>query len=705
MQSATQLSDAKSSRKLSDGSATKPAIGSARSPILSLVATLLEETEPRTPDQWADAHRKLPAGDSDPGEYRSARTPYVIGPSRAAVSGLWMHVFSVMFSQGGKTSLALNCIGHRLYDDPAPCLIIEPTKQLCTGPIHNKIDQMLRHCPDLWDLTLQGKAYTTTRKTVSGVSLRSAWAGSNTELAADSACFVVVDEIDRCNEHMSSEGGVLPRADARHSSYDDGITLGISSPTKGNVSVYIHPITGLEHWAHAEPEQVPSASWRYWQDGTAHEWCWPCPDCREYWVPRFKWIKWESSDQPHSTTPAEALRTGRYLCPHCGVLIESGAKDWMNARGVYVCPGQRPLAHADDDWCAWIADYTAEPAFKPRRGGEHVHEVEFGDYLPPELCHATDASFWVSGLANFGAKRTAGALAADYVRAVRTGDEEEIQSFINTGLGECFHFGGDAPPASAVENRKAPYVLGEIPVGVWRVFLTIDPGKRITRYVFRGWGAPTTEGSTLFESWLLDRGEIAYDVTDARLWEEVEALMERRFGGRKVELTAIDSGSFTSDVYEFCNRHPRRAIPTKGQPQGDRLFWPAVIDYRPSGRRSAFSIRLWHVNASQTKAWVHARIGSPTPEQAAWHLPSDIDEDYCEQLLNEEQATKPSGKVVWLRTGPNHFLDCEAMQRFLSLHLKTRLRRPPAASDDKGAAPRGSVFPQLQNARSKDPYG
>jgi phage terminase large subunit GpA-like protein len=566
-----------------------------------------------------------------------------------------------MGSQMGKTAGLLNVIGHKLDDDPAPILYIGPTKSNVDGVIEPQIAQMLRSAPSLWSKTLHGRKAQKLIKRVSGVTLRLAWAGSATELASQPAHTVLVDEVDRMAP-IPGEGDPVSLAEARIATYPDGRLIITSTPTEGNVSAIRHPKTGVEHWDVAEPEDLSSAVWRLWQEGTRHEWAVPCPDCDTYFVPRFKLLTW-----PEGCTPKRALKEARLTCPSCGTLITDEHRSRMNARGHYLAPGQ------------WV------------EGGRVM-----GD--PPE---SETASFWASGV--MSPWMTWGQRAAAWLRASRSGDPERVRTTINTAFGELYRVGADAPAWESVRDLAGGYASGSVPTGVKVLTCGVDVQKDRLIYVVRGWGGHRAE------SWLIEAGEFWGETEREDIWDEqLGALLEREFDGRRLRRMAIDSGYRPGDkwkkpdhlVYRFARMHQDRVMATKGHDSQSKPLAPSLIDVTVRGRLIKHGLQLWHLDSDYFKSWVHTRLQWPTDQPGAWHVPQDVTDDYCQQVTAEARVVKPSGRVAWVRLRKdNHFLDCEALNvaaaHALGIH---RMKDPPASPEgpppgSAGPAPVSTVEP------------
>lgn len=563
-----------------------------------------------------------------------------------------------MGSQMGKTDAALDLIGHRLYQAPAPILYVGPNKQFLTEQFEPRVMALLDEAPTLAAKVSRGKRMTKTRKTIAGVPLRLAHAGSSTALKSDPAAFAIVDEYDEMLANVKNQGDPLGLVEARGDTYVDFVALISSTTSRGTVDIERDPESGLEFWKMAKPDDVESPIWKLWQTGTCYHWAWPCPHCARYFIPRFRLLQW-----PKGSSAAEAKRDAYMTCGHddCGGIIEEKHKADMNARGVFVAPGQS----IDAD-----GTVVGEPPF------------------------STTCSFWVSGLAS--PFRSFGDRAGAYIDAVRTGDRDKQQTAINAGFGELWApGGGDAPEWTEVHRLKMPYKKGGVPDGVVALTAGIDVQKNRLIYVIRGWGARGT-------SWLIDFGELWGETNEPDVWTDLDDLLEQPIAGITIRLTMIDSGFRPNKkdggpehvVYEFCRRHQRNTRPSKGY---DTLKAPVVlskIEVAPAGNAAKYGLELVRINADWCKTWVHERIRWPQDQPGAFHVPEDVSDDYCKQLVSEARMKKPSGGVQWIqRSRDNHYLDCEAMAYaagyLLNVHRISEGAKPRRAVEtDEGEAPK-----------------
>jgi phage terminase large subunit GpA-like protein len=593
------------------------------------------------PTQWTRANRKYPASAARPGPRDPAYTPYVIPYTASIEDPRYETSVFVCASQMGKTDGDLDLIGWRCGTRPRPILYVGPSKDFITDQFEPRLMALLDEAPSLSEKVARGKRSKKTRKVVGGVPIRLAWAGSATQLSSDQAGDIHVDELDRMGTDVAHEGDPLTLVKARGFTYRDRKIMVTSTPKRGQVDVIKDDPSGLEFWKAADALESPI--WKLWQTGTRHHWAWPCPQCGEFFIPRFACLeipKIETTQQGakektfRRPTAAEA-RAGAFLkCPRpdCGGVITESDKAAMNARGVYVAPGQ---SIAPD------GTVTGDPP-----AGRTI-------------------SFWVSGLCSpwvsFGER------AADFIEAVESGDPEKLQAVVNTGFGELYATaGGDAPEETEVSKKRTQslYKLGELPDGAVVLVFAADVQKNRIIWVIRGFGARST-------SWLIDCGTLWGPTTDEDVWTELAQLITKPVCGLPLRIAFIDSGFRPgrpddlplNRIYDFCRRFPRLVWPTKGASRPMRL--PLVvskIEVTTAGKAAKYGLDLVRLDPDHWKSWVHEKVRWPSDQPGAWHLPIDVSDDYCAQIVSEARMRKPSGGASWIRKSrENHFLDCEAM--------------------------------------------
>lgn len=576
-----------------------------------------------TPDQWASENRVYPKTAGRPGPRDPFLTPYAIPFARAALSGQVSRVALVCGAQMGKTETELDMIGTKLDQRPGPILYAGPSKEFVTDQFEPRLDEMFNQAATLSAKFERGKRNKKTQKWVAGVKVRLAHAGSSTALKSDPFALAVVDEYDEMLSNVRGQGDPLGLIEARGDTYADRCIAVSSTPSKGIVEVEIDPETGLAFWKKADPADLESPIWRLWQEGTMHHWAWPCPSCDEYFIPRFTCLSW-----PKNASPAEARRAAHLTCPSCGGVIEDDCKESMNARGVYVAPGQR------------IVD------------GEVVGDL-------PEN---STVSYWVSGLCSPFV--TFGERAERYLKALASGEPDKIQTAVNAGFGELYSVGaGDAPLWSEVGEHKLDYKRGEVPPGVLFLTMGVDVQKMRLVWSIRGWGIKK-------ESWLIDFGEIWGRTEDEDVWFELSALLDRTYDQLPIKAAFVDSGYRPNSpnmpmehrVYDFARRHKSRVHATKGYASRSRPVELSQMDVTISGSKQKYGLELAILDTDFFKSWVHDRIRYPNDLPGAWHVPQDVTEEYCRQVVAEARIKTPSGKIEWKPLSrENHYLDTEAL--------------------------------------------
>lgn len=338
--------------------------------------------------------------------------------------------------------------------------------------------------------------------------------------------------------------------------------------------------------------------------------------------------------------PEDEPRRAYYVCPHCGGVIEDRHKQYMLSRG------------------KWEATASSDGV-----AGFHINEL----YSP-----------WVS----FGDTASA------FVEAKRT--PETLQTWVNTSLGETWVERGEVPTYDKVMQLRADYRMREVPEGVIVLTAGVDVQKDRLYYVVRGFGYEMS-------SWLIEYGTVYGETDQPEVWHRLADVLSTDYSGHRIRQTFIDSGFRPDAVYAFCREHPElHAAPSKGQ---DTLSAPvrmSRVDVTYRGQTIRNGQQLWHVDAGYFKGIVHSRLAWPQDQPGAWHLPSDIPDEYAKQVIAESKIVLPSGKVVWKRHDrENHALDCDvyatAAARMLGID---RIRRPQPVVPEHAKMPTAATTPQ-----------
>ena len=304
-----------------------------------LASRILTPTIRTTPDAWGAANRTYPLSAPVPGPRDPTLTPYMIPFGRAVGARRHRRVVLACAAQCGKSETLLDIVGQRFDQSPVPTLYVGPSKQFLTEQFEPRIMALLDEAPVLASKVARGKRMTKTRKVISGVPLRLAHAGSSTALKSDPFALALTDEADEMMANVKGQGNPLTLIDRRGDTYADFVHAVVSTCSTGRPETETDPVSGLEFWTARDLTSVESTIWLLFLQGTRHHWCWPCPHCDEYFVPRFSCLQ-----IPEDATPASRPEQGVPSLPRAAAARSARTtSDAMNLRGVYAAPGQRVL--------------------------------------------------------------------------------------------------------------------------------------------------------------------------------------------------------------------------------------------------------------------------------------------------------------------------------------------------------------------------
>lgn len=356
--------------------------------------------------------------------------------------------------------------------------------------------------------------------------------------------------------------------------------------------------------------------WKLFEEGTGHVWHLPCPRCRHFFPPALKEFFWDED-------AGRVLRA--YLsCPKCEFEIEDKFRLSMNAEGCYLARGQ-----------------TIEK------------EKIVGDVFPNRT-----ASFWVSGLCS--PWRSYIEAAQTLLDAKRSYEPGRVQAVVNTCFGECWQTRGIAPKWEEVLALAGGYEAGEISPQTKLVTAGVDVQKDCLYYVVRAWGPAG-------ESWTISYGVLFGDTENLEVWEDLRVgILNREFsiltGSFMIRLAAIDAGYRSPAVYMFEKNNPGRVVATKGHEKMASPVRSTKLEVNFKGSSTKTDILLFHFDDFYFKSFLHSKVKHGNAGTGAWHLPRNVTDEFCQQIVAEELITKATGGQMWSKVyRHNHYFDCEKL--------------------------------------------
>lgn len=325
--------------------------------VMDAIARGLEPDPNLTVDAWADEFAQVPkeTGASEPGKYRTSRTPHARRVMQCLSAGHPAKRVVVMgASQMLKTQVGLNFLGETVHQRPKNFLWLVPT-----GKLHKRaaarIDKVIAATPVLRQRFAKPNSRDASNnndiKAYPGGALYLATAGAAANLAELSVTYVMFDEIDRAKDNVGGEGDPRELAETRQTSHErDRKAYYPSSPTiDGESAIQTLFQMGTQEVALAE--------------------CIHCGHAQP--LDFFRLIR---SD--------DGLRA-LYPCEECGGLHEEGDKSRMFARGLWSegVPGdgetwsfqisQMFLPYGWKPWIALMKQYDSAKA-KLEEGSEEA---------------------------------------------------------------------------------------------------------------------------------------------------------------------------------------------------------------------------------------------------------------------------------------------------------------------------------------------
>lgn len=350
------------------------------------------------------------------------------------------------------------------------------------------------------------------------------------------------------------------------------------------------------------PTLKTGAIWREWESCTRQLFFYvPCPHCGRMQRLRFHQLKF-----PKEGSKTERSAAAYYECPYCQGKISDADKNKILQLGQWMNEGE-----------------TEGMRVSPKKTGFALNAI-----YSPWLSFADVAYKWLDA----------------------QGDQEKMQNFVNSWLGEPWEDVGSTAGAQKVLDNRGVYTRGMVPDWAQIITCGVDVQQNCLYYTVDAWG----QGKKIYN---IDHDCIP-GVDFNTLWDVInQTYYDAKGRDWYIDLALIDSGD---QVYDFCYVHNPLTVPVKGSST------PIPARYRVSAIQregsAARGMNLIICDGSYYKTMIYAKINAV---DGSWQVFDGVDQEYCEQITNEHKVFERKngvGSWVWrpkTSGAPNHYLDCE----------------------------------------------
>jgi phage terminase large subunit GpA-like protein len=554
-----------------------------------------EHFAPRIPkdvDEWADAHRVLPAGSAEQGQWRTDRTPYARGIYKAlSDSDDCEEVVLMCATQLVKSEAGLNWVGTIIDEMPAPTMIVQATVNTGKRYSRQRVAPMIQGSPSLRKKVASAlsrdAANSASMKEFAGGVLIITGANSGAELASMPAKYIHFDEVDDYPHDVDGQGDPISVAKARQDTFRRRKRLLSSSPKR------------------PKGESIIEAAYL---SGTQYKYHVPCPHCshmQELVWSHLKWIK----DDVGEPIPESA----RYACEACGVLIEEHHKETMLASG------------------SWVARY-------PERKVKSFHLNSL--YSPLGWLKWSDlVTEWTVAQ-----------------KALAVGNDEKLKAFINTRLAETVAEQAEQIEANELLKNAEDWQPDVVPMGGLIITCGVDvQDDRIECFAW-AFGESDQMWQLKPEVIMGNPGEDeTWSKLDAYLLTRYKHASGQSLNIEAVGIDTGGHYTHMVYNY-VRRAHPARKIAAlKGdnhKPGIPILGKASVVDVNWRGGVVKGGCKLWMVGVNTAKDLFHNRIKRLGMVHLSKHMPAEI----FDQLTAEKrvaQRTARGTRYMWVKHHSN----------------------------------------------------
>lgn len=287
--------------------------------LLETALKFLAPVKKMSVSEWADAFRMLPSTSSEPGRFKTDRTPYMREIMDSFTDDNIHKIVAMTSSQVGKSE-CLNCVvGRFAHLDPCSIMLIQPSQELAEKYSKTRIMPMILDTKALTPL-FNSRNQTILEKFFTGGQLIMTGSNSPANLASQPVRIVLCDEVDRFASDLPGEGDPIGLATERTNTFWN-YKIGIfSTPTVKNAS-------------RIELE---------FKNGTQEFWSYKCPNCGEFHKLDFRNFVTENNEI-------------FFRCPDCG--MDFSETEMKSAEQKYIA--ENPAALSEGVRSFWVNAFSS----------------------------------------------------------------------------------------------------------------------------------------------------------------------------------------------------------------------------------------------------------------------------------------------------------------------------------------------------------
>jgi phage terminase large subunit GpA-like protein len=531
--------------------------------------------------EWADRYRKLdPMVSSEPGQWRTNRTPYLRGIMDAFNNPLIEKITIMSSTQVGKTESWLNMLAYIIDQDPASVLVVMPRELDAKYISKGRIRPMIRSSPELNQHTTRDPD-DITRLEIKLDRMYIYFAGANSPAALSSkpVRYLLMDETDKYPKFSGEEADPIKLATERTHNYWNRKIIACSTPTIKDGYIF-----------------------REYGYSDKRSYYVPCPHCGGYQVLEFEHhVKFPKEERDPERIRQERLAW--YECDYCKERITDLMKQGMLLRGVWV-----------------------PAAVKLDSKGSLPKKINF-----PQVSHA---GFHLNAL--YSPWLTFSDVAAEFLDSHER--PELLMNFVNSWLAQIWEEKVEETKPEKLKRLCGSHQKGMVPDGGIVLTGGVDAQKEHFFLTIRAWGVHQ-ESWLVLEDQVQTWEEIEDRIIEASYPSEVPGIAPFR-----VRLTCIDTGYRTDEVYEFCRKYKQLTRAIKGKDQLTGVpYKVSTIEKFPNGRTIPGGLLLWLLDTTYFKDKISRLVHTEDAPQR-WHLFNDPSENYFKWFCGEHKVLKRDKK-------------------------------------------------------------